>query len=179
MSSDKRAFRLRKLNDAEVYGPMNQDELKQLIDSAYVSPEDEITVGDDEDWKPVTEFPELGMIWKIQANDGTLYGPTSLGTIREFVRTGEIRFDDKVVRHDDKEAKTVAEVLGEETVATLKAEIEAAQTLSADGQLENAFETAREIRIRNLEADMETLQREFDELKQKYLKACEALAKSH
>jgi len=179
MSSDNRVFRLRKLNDAEVYGPMNLDELKQLIDSAYVSPEDEISTGEDEEWKPVTEFPELGMVWKIQANDGTMYGPTSLGTIREFLRTGEIRFDDKIIKHDEKDPRTVADVLGEAEVANLKAEIEAAREGSTDQQLEKAFETAREIRIRNLEADLEGLQREFGELKQKYLKACEALAKSH
>jgi len=179
MSSDNRAFRLRKLNDAEVYGPMNADELKQLIDSAYVSPEDEVSTGDDEDWKPVTEFPELGMVWKIQANDGTMYGPTSLGTIREFLRTGEIRFDDKILKYDEKEPKSIAEALGETEAAALKAEIEAAQEGSTDEQLEKAFETAREIRIRNLEADLEGVRREFDELKQKYLKACEALAKSH
>jgi hypothetical protein len=177
MSSDKRAFRLRKLNDAEVYGPMNLDELKQLIQSAYVSPEDEIAT-EEENWKSVTEFPELGMVWKIIAGDGTLYGPTSLGTIREFIKTGEIGFDDKIVKGEEKEAKTIAEVLGEEAVAALKEEITAAQQLSSDQQLGQAFETAREIRIRNLEADLQNLQREFDELKQKYLKACETLARS-
>jgi hypothetical protein len=177
MSSDKRSFRLRKLNDAEVYGPMNLDELKQLIQSAYVSPEDEIAT-EGENWKPVTEFPELGMVWRIMAGDEILYGPTSLGTIREFIRTGEIGFDGKIVQGEGTEASTtIGEVLGEDAVAALKEEIMEARKLSLDQQLEKAFETAREIRIRNLETELQNLQREFDDLKQRYLRTCETLAR--
>ncbi|MDR1146335.1 MAG: DUF4339 domain-containing protein [Verrucomicrobiales bacterium] len=176
MSGDQRAFRLRKLNDAEVYGPMNAAELRQLIESAYVSPEDEIATEDDQ-WQPVTEFPELGMVWRIQARDGTLYGPTSLGTIREFIRTGEIQFDDRVAKGEEK-PRTIAELLGEAEVARLKTEIKTSRSASSGQQLEKALETAREIRIRNLEANLERLQREYDELKHLYLQTREALAKS-
>ncbi|MDR1191414.1 MAG: DUF4339 domain-containing protein [Verrucomicrobiales bacterium] len=177
MSVDKRTFRLRKLNDMAEYGPMNAAELQQLVDSAYVSPEDEIATKAD-NWRAVTDFPEFGMVWKIAAGDGTLYGPTSLGTIREFIKSGEVEFGDQILKEGGSAAvKTVAEVLGEKAVAALKAEIAGAPRPPVDRQLEQALETARELRIRNLESDLGTLQQDYDELKHKYLKACEELAK--
>ena len=107
-----------------------------------------------------------------------MYGPTSLGTIREFVKTGEVKLDDRLVKEGGKEERTVAEALGEKDVKALKEEIAALQEMESNEELESALETAREIRIRHLEAELQNLQKEFDELKQKYLKACETLAKN-
>jgi hypothetical protein len=177
MSGEKRTFRLRKQNDPEVCGPMDAAELQELIDSAYISPKDEIaTKGDN--WLPVTEFPEFGMVWKIFAADGTLYGPTSLGTVREFVRSGEVRLDEQIIKVGEKDPRVIAEVLGEKETAALRAEIAGLQKTLTDGQMEQALETAREIRIRTLETELRNLQKNHDDLKHQYLAAREQLAKS-
>ena len=174
MSGNEKLFSLRKTDDPEIYGPMGAEELRQLIDSAYVSPEDEVSVKEGE-WRPVIEFAEFGMVWKILADDGKVsYGPTSLGTVKEFIRTGEIGVEDKILKTGEKTPQTIAAVLGEKAVEELRAEIEAAQIPDQDQELEEALETAREIRIRNLETDYRNLKREYDELKRKYLQLCEA-----
>ena len=82
--SESQNIKLKKKSDDEIHGPMDMSELVELSRSAFVAPEDEVSF-DDGDWVPAPSIPQLEMIWIIRTSDGIEYGPTTVGTIREFL----------------------------------------------------------------------------------------------
>jgi hypothetical protein len=174
MSNDTRKVRLRKSEENEILGPMDIDDLKVLADTAYISPGDEISF-DDGAWEKAVLVEELGMLWTIRSKDGLEYGPTTVGTIREFVSAGEIEKDALVFNKLTKKETTVKELLGNETMAKVEAEKQEAPAAVVDRDLEEILEVAKDIRIRNLETEHEILKKDFDELSQKYRRTAEEL----
>ena len=174
--SETNNIRLRKPHENEIYGPMDMDELKHLANTAYVSPEDEISF-DSGDWMPAPLCEELEMVWTIQSADGTSYGPTTVGTVKEFLIAGEVSENDRLVHGKTGEEHSIQEVLGEEGMKEAETEIIEARTPQTDEGLTESMEIAKDLRIRNLETEMEILKKDSDDLKQKYLQACEELAK--
>lgn len=166
--------RLRKPNDEEIYGPMSMFELKHLADTAYISPEDEIAF-EAGDWMLALECEDLAMIWTIQSEDGTSYGPTTAGTIKEFLTAGEISTNDKLVHAKTGEVKTIRDVLGEEGMQEAQKEMVQAPGTPTDEGLSESMEIAKDLRIRTLECEMEALRKEHDDLKQKYMQSCDEL----
>jgi len=174
MSTDSKTIRLRKLEENEILGPMTWPELKVLADTAFVSPGDEISfVGDH--WVKAKTIADLEMFWRIVSKDGTEYGPTTLGTVREFFSAGEVDKDTRLVHTITNKETTAEEALGKEVIAQLEKEkiIEPAETLDID--FEASLEVAKDIRIRMLEVDHAALKKEFDDLSLKYRRAVEEL----
>jgi len=176
--NEKLKVRLRKPGDDEIYGPMDLEELKHLANTAYLAPEDKIAFGDSEDWKFAHECEDLGMFWIIEGENGSGYGPTSLGTVREFLVGGEVKKTDRLKQIKTGEVQSVEKVLGAEVMALVEEEIKEQEESSSHVGLVEGMEIARDIRIRNLEAELELLQKEHDDLKQKYLQVAGELIKS-
>src|SRR5918998_795717 len=80
---------LRKHEDGSIFGPLAFDQLARWASSAQVAPHDSIST-DQTNWMKAPMLPELGMDWIVEVTSQRLYGPTTLGAIREFLRLGEI-----------------------------------------------------------------------------------------
>lgn len=166
--------RLRKVEENEILGPMEIAELKVLAESAYISPGDEISFGGD-DWKKAVTVEELGMCWMIRSKDGVEYGPTTVGTVREFLSAGEIEKEALVIHTKTKKETTVKDLLGDEALAKVAAEKQEQAVLVPDRDFDESMEVAKDIRIRTLEVEYEGLKKEFDDLSQKYRRTAEEL----
>lgn len=81
---------LLKFSDREIYGPVDQDTILGWAAEAKVSPLDKISRDDRQTWSRAPMIDELQMDWLIEMPDKYLYGPTNVGTIQEFLATGEI-----------------------------------------------------------------------------------------
>ncbi len=42
----------------------------------------------DENWRPAPEIDFLEMLWLVKLPGGEIYGPTTVGTLREFINEG-------------------------------------------------------------------------------------------
>lgn len=86
---------LLKSADKEVFGPTTLESLRSWASEAKISPLDKISKDGRQSWVRAPMVPELQMDWLIEMPDNYLYGPTNVGTIQEFLATGEI--DEHVV----------------------------------------------------------------------------------
>ena len=80
---------LRKHEDGSIFGPLAFAQLAGWASSAQVAPHDCIST-DQASWMKAPMLPELGMDWIAEVTSESLYGPTTLGAIAEFMRLGEI-----------------------------------------------------------------------------------------
>ena len=83
-------WHLLKASDKQVHGPTDLAQLRSWASEAKISPMDRLSSDDQQSWVRAPMVPELQMDWLIEMPDSYLYGPTSLGTIQEFLATGEI-----------------------------------------------------------------------------------------
>jgi hypothetical protein len=81
---------LKKTVSGEVYGPTTLDDLRNWAVCAKISPMDRVSGDNQESWVRAPMIPELQMDWLVELEDDYLYGPTSIGTIVEFLEEGEI-----------------------------------------------------------------------------------------
>lgn len=167
-------YRLRKKNETEVFGPMDFKELQALVDSAYVAPEDEVS-GDGETWKLASEWEALEMFWKVRMADDQTYGPTSLGTIKEFFRAGELNKDQELIHAKSSEITTVGTLLGEAFISEIEAVQSKTDPVAFPDDLEEPLDMARELRIQQLEADLEKTKKDYDLLMHQYRRVSEEL----
>ncbi|MEM1157933.1 MAG: hypothetical protein AAF649_06455 [Verrucomicrobiota bacterium] len=177
--SEKQSIKLKKAAEGEVHGPMEMKELMELSQAAFVAPEDEVSL-DDGDWKPAHEIPELGMDWIIRTGEGIEYGPTSQGTIREFLMVGEISEENTLYHKTSEEEKTVGHLLGDSVVEEAKEEQRQASKVIEDPaqeepELEKSLEVAKDIRIHQLETDLHELENKYNSLTLKFRKVSEEL----
>lgn len=177
--SESQNIKLKKKADDEIHGPMDMEELIELSRSAFVAPEDEVSI-DDGEWVPAPSIPQLEMIWIIRTSDGIEYGPTTVGTIREFLMVGEINEETPVVHKDTSEEQSVGALLGETTISAVRdvqkqAEAEAAS--EEPSEFSSSMDNARDLRIRQLQTDLEELESKYNTLMMKYRKATEELTK--
>jgi hypothetical protein len=92
---DGNAWYLLKVADNEVFGPAPLDQFRIWAAEAKISPMDRVSNDERKSWVRAPMVTELQMDWLIEMSDGFLYGPTSVGTLQEFLATGEI--DENVV----------------------------------------------------------------------------------
>ncbi len=81
---------LLKAENREVHGPIDLGQLRSWAAEAKISPMDRVSSDGRESWVRAPMVPELQMDWLIEMPDNYLYGPTSVGTLQEFLATGEI-----------------------------------------------------------------------------------------
>lgn len=81
---------LLKVADNEVFGPAPLDQLRNWAAEAKISPVDRVSNDERRSWQKAPMIAELQMDWLVEMPDNFLYGPTSVGTLQEFLATGEI-----------------------------------------------------------------------------------------
>ena len=84
------AWYLLKVADNEVFGPAPLDQFRVWAAEAKISPLDRVSSDDRKTWVRAPMVAGLQMDWLIEMPDNFLYGPTSVGTLQEFLATGEI-----------------------------------------------------------------------------------------
>lgn len=91
---------LRKHDDGTIFGPLTFDQLASWAFSAQVAPHDTIST-DQANWVKAPMLPGLRMDWIVEVTSERLYGPTTLGAIREFLRLGEVSEEHFVINACD------------------------------------------------------------------------------
>ena len=160
MPSPASAFRLQKVQTGRVLGPMDFDHLKALANQSLIAPDDLVQV-DEGPWQKAPEVAELEMLWMVEPLDGPRYGPTTAGTIAEFLQSGQLGGSELVTHLRTKETYTVTEFLEEirrRRDAKLKSRTikleDAAEPVAAVSASSPAFDAALRLRIRQLETDL-------------------------
>lgn len=119
------AWFLRKHEDGSIFGPLSFEQLALWASSAQVAPHDSISA-DQISWMKAPMLPELAMDWIVEVTSERLYGPTTLGAIREFIRLGEIDDDTFVINSCDATRRQIRDL------APLLAAFETAEDVAAD-----------------------------------------------
>ncbi len=96
-SEPANGWRLRMGDEAPI-GPVPLAEIIRWAEECRIGPDHQIA-GDNDDWRPVTSLPALGMEWTVALLDGTPYGPVNLKSIAEFIRDG-VAADNPVIQND-------------------------------------------------------------------------------
>src|SRR5215217_8766027 len=91
---DGNQWYLKKVAENEVFGPAPLDQLRNWAAEAKISPLDRVSNDGRKTWHRAPTILDLQMDWLLEMPDNLLYGPTSVGTLQEFLATGEI--DDHV-----------------------------------------------------------------------------------
>jgi hypothetical protein len=81
---------LLKVSGNEIFGPAPLGQLRIWAAEAKISPMDRVSSDNRKTWQRAPMVAELQMDWLVEMPDGFLYGPTSVGTLQEFLATGEI-----------------------------------------------------------------------------------------
>ncbi|HSI83694.1 MAG TPA: hypothetical protein VK970_07910 [Candidatus Methylacidiphilales bacterium] len=184
-------YRLKKGEDGHVFGPITGATLLAWANEAQVAPIDLVDEQDD-NWAPACSYDFLKMEWHVRLQDGQQYGPTTVGTLREFLKE-RIVVEDAMVTHDHKKTRmplvallamndfepkkyVAVEIEGQRYLANVITSLEGT-TLGAKLISPNMVDmnegsvgisTAKELRIRNLEEELRASRKEYDELMHRF-----------
>ena len=87
---------LRKHEDGSTFGPVQFDQITRWAAAAQIAPHDTLS-SDGQTWVRAPMVPQLSMDWLVELTSENYYGPTTLGTLREFIRLGEIDSETLVI----------------------------------------------------------------------------------
>ncbi|PAW76462.1 MAG: hypothetical protein B9S32_15255 [Verrucomicrobia bacterium Tous-C9LFEB] len=176
-------FRLKKGEDESIFGPVNATTLKEWAESAQVAPIDFVDETD-EQWKPAPSIEFLEMVYEVKFPDGTSYGPTTVGTLRELLKESIITEDASVNHLVKKHSSPLGAVIAAadfEPKPRRETPAPPPQPVETNGTpivAHPAVEMAKDQRIRQLEEDLRILRKEHDELLQKYRKLNQQLVEA-
>ena len=159
-------WRVRKLSDSSVYGPVDAATLRDWANSAQVAPQDEVDEND-ENWRSAPQIEFLEMLWLVTLPGNEIYGPTTLGTLREFIHEGLIT--EKTIATHAKTSQTLpiaalfAALEFEKKRALRRPPKEAKKSTAS-----LAVDMAKDQRIRQLEEDLKELRQEHESLTHKF-----------
>jgi len=159
-------WRVKKAPDNSVYGPVDPEMLKEWANSAQIAPQDMVDESD-ENWRMASEVDFLEMLWLVKLPGDEIYGPTTMGTLREFIHEGLIT---------EKSLATHVKTSQSLPIAALFAavEFEKKRALRRPPKEANkstaslAVEMAKDQHIRQLEEDLKELRREHESLIHRY-----------
>ena len=159
-------WRVRKAADNSIYGPVDSEMLKEWANSAQIAPEDAVDESDDA-WRPAPEVEFLEMLWLVKLPGGEIYGPTTVGTLREFIQEGLVT-EKTPATH----AKTHQSLPLAALVAAVDFEKKRALRRPPKERMKStaslAVEMAKDQHIRQLEEDLKELRREHEILTHRY-----------
>ncbi|MCX6996422.1 MAG: GYF domain-containing protein [Kiritimatiellaeota bacterium] len=78
-----------KKTDNTVYGPVTLAVLQHWAADGRIAPGDLLSP-DQQTWQPAEELPELDMVWHVELQDGSFYGPIHLLATGDLVRDGAV-----------------------------------------------------------------------------------------
>jgi hypothetical protein len=146
---------LRKHEGGTVFGPLSFEQLARWASAARVAPHDTLST-DQQTWIKAPMLPELGMDWLVEITSEHYYGPTTLGTIQEFIRIGEINGDTFVINSCDGTRRQIQEMWA--LLQSARENEPAASGISIDVH----------DRIRDLEQSLREERRALEEAEQRY-----------
>jgi len=159
-------WRVKKAADQAVYGPVDSEMLKEWANSAQIAPEDMIDEGDD-NWRTAPEIDFLEMLWQVKLPGGQVYGPTTVGTLREFINEGLVNEKTPATHAKTHQSLPLAALFAavdfEKRRASRRPPTEANKSTAL-----LAVEMAKDQHIRQLEEDLKELRKEHDTLIHKY-----------
>jgi len=159
-------WRVKKAPDSSIYGPVDLETLKEWANSAQVAPEDMVDESD-ENWRVAPEIDFLEMLWLVKLPGGVIYGPTTVGTLREFINEGLVTEKTLVTHgktHQSLPLTALVAAVDFEKKRALRRPAKEANRSTAS----LAVEMAKDQHIRQLEEDLKELRREHDTLLHKY-----------
>jgi hypothetical protein len=159
-------WRVKKLPDGDIYGPVDEATLKEWAGAAQISPEDLIDISD-ENWKPAPQYDFLEMLWVVKLPGDELYGPTSVGTLREFIHEGLIS-DKSIATNVVSTQSLPVGALFAALDFEKKREARRATPDRNKSTVMIAVDMAKDQRIRQLEEDLRNMRREHEGLLHKY-----------
>lgn len=146
---------------------MDMDHLKALANQSLIAPDDLIQV-DEGPWVKAPDVTGLEMTWWVEPLDGPRYGPTTAGTIAEFLQSGQLGGSELVSHIRTKETYTVTEFLEEirrRRFSRLKSrtiKLEDAAEPPEVAVASPAFDAALRLRIKQLETDLANARQQLD-----------------
>jgi len=159
-------WRVKKAPDNSIYGPVDAETLKEWANSAQVAPQDLIDESD-ENWRIATDVEFLEMLWLVKLPDAETYGPTTVGTLREFIHEGLISEKTLATHVKSNQSLPIAALF-----AALEFEKKRAMKRPPKEAMKStaslAVDMAKDQRIRQLEEDLRELRREHDSLVHRY-----------
>lgn len=160
-------WRIRKSPDNAIYGPVDTAMLKEWANSAQIAPQDMVDESD-ENWRPASQVDFLEMLWlvKLPPNEEP-YGPTTIGTLREFIQEGLINEKTLATHVKTNQSLPIAALFAAvdfEKKRALKRPPKEAMKSTAS----LAVDMAKDQRIRQLEEDLRDLRREHESLIHRY-----------
>jgi hypothetical protein len=100
---------LRKHEDGSTFGPVQFEQITRWAAAAQIAPHDTLS-SDGQTWVRAPMVPQLNMDWLVELTTEHYYGPTTLGTLREFIRLGEIDGETVVINSCDGTRRQVREM---------------------------------------------------------------------
>ena len=155
---------LRKHEDGSIFGPLSFVQLAQWAASAQVAPHDVIS-SDQANWIKAPMLPELAMDWIVELTSERLYGPTTLGAIRDFLQLGEITEDNFVINACDATRQQIRDIMP--LLAGLPVDA-IGESDEGAGPGTGGIAGAAEDRIRELEDALREERRALAEAEQRY-----------
>jgi len=157
---------LRKHQDGSVFGPISFDQLSSWTSAAQVAPQDVVST-DQQTWLKAPMVPQLGMDWLVEVTSEHCYGPTTIGTIHEFIRLGDINADTFIINSGDGTRRQIGEMpaLFKTTSTALRAETSGNTEPAATG-----ISIRLQERIRDLEQTLREERRALAEAEERYEK---------
>jgi hypothetical protein len=146
---------------------MDLDHLKALANQSLIAPDDLIQI-DEGSWTKAPEVTGLEMLWWVEPLDGPRYGPTTAGTVAEFLQSGQLGGSELVSHVRTKETYTVNEFIEEmrrRRTARLKSrtiKLEEAPESAVPFADSPAFDSALRLRIKQLETDLAKAREQLD-----------------
>ena len=159
-------WRVKKGPDDAIYGPVDTEMLREWANSAQIAPEDMIDESDD-NWRVAPEVDFLEMMWMVKLPGGQPYGPTTVGTLREFINEGLVNEKTPATHAKTHQSLPLAALFAavdfERKRAQRRLPHEANKTTASI-----AVEMAKDQHIRQLEEDLKELRKEHETLVHKY-----------
>jgi hypothetical protein len=160
------SWRVKKIADQSIYGPVDTEMLKEWANSAQIAPEDMIDESDDI-WRPAPDIDFLEMLWQVKLPGGEVYGPTTVGTLREFINEGLVNEKTPATHAKTHQSLPLAALFAavdfEQRRASRRRPTEANKSTAS-----LAVEMAKDQHIRQLEEDLRELRKEHDALIHKF-----------
>jgi len=159
-------WRIKKMPDNTVYGPVSAEVLKDWANSAQIAPHDLVDESDQK-WRPASEVDFLEMLWMVNLPGDEVYGPTTVGTLREFIAERLITEKTEATHIRTNQSLPIAALF-----AALEFEKKRAmkrppkEVMKSTASL--AVDMAKDQRIRQLEEDLKEIRREHESLTHRF-----------
>ena len=157
-----------RIDDRSVFGPVALPKLREWAQQGRVAPGNELST-DRQRWVPAETLPELEMVWDVELDDGTYFGPLNIHALRDLVEDATITPASRMVNRVTGQATTVEARRGE--MYAESAEQRAAQDL-AQQHRENEETLLRvEVRLRESAQRLDELRRDLEREKEAHAAA--------